>query len=98
VIVYRGQSLGNLESNNVLTPNGDGKNDYWVIKDIQLYPQNNVRVFDKAGRTVYAKNGYNNEWDGTLNGAQLAEGTYYFVVDLGPKLRQFRGYISIVRN
>jgi len=98
VNVYKGEAIADISSTNILTPNGDGKNDYWLIKDIQLYPQNNVRVYDKGGRIVYNKNGYNNEWDGTLNGSPLAEGTYYFVVDLGPKLRKFKGYISILRN
>ena len=98
IIVYRGESMGTIGATNVLTPNGDGKNDYWLIKDIRLYPQNNVTVYDKAGRVVYTKHGYNNEWDGTLNGSPLAEGTYYFVVDLGPNLRKFKGYVSILRN
>ncbi|HEX3384306.1 MAG TPA: gliding motility-associated C-terminal domain-containing protein, partial [Mucilaginibacter sp.] len=98
VTVYKGEPPADIVANNVLTPNGDGKNDYWVIRDIELYPQNNVTVFDKGGRVVYAKHGYNNEWDGSFNGSPLAEGTYYFVVDLGPNLRKFRGYVSILRN
>jgi gliding motility-associated-like protein len=98
VNVYKGEPAADIVANNVLTPNGDGKNDYWLVKDIELYPQNNVTVYDKGGRVVYAKHGYNNEWDGTLNGAPLAEGTYYFVVDLGPNLRKFKGFISILRN
>ena len=96
--VYRGDLLSNLDATNVLTPNGDGKNDYWTIKDIQLYPQNNVNIFDKAGRLVYSKRGYSNDWDGTLNGSPLAEGTYYYTVDLGPALPKFKGFISILRN
>ena len=98
VTVYRGEAEADIVSNNVLTPNGDGKNDYWVIKDIALYPQNNVTVFDKGGRVVYYKQGYNSDWDGTLNGRPLAEGTYYYVIDLGFKQRKFKGFISIVRN
>jgi len=98
IIVYRGSVVSGMDANNVITPNGDGKNDYWVIKDINLYPQNNVTVFDKAGRIVYSKKGYNNEWDGTLNGSPLAQGTYYYVVDLGPNQKKFKGFISILRN
>jgi len=98
VSVYRGEPMASIVPNNVLTPNGDGKNDYWLIRDIELYPQNNVTVFDQGGRVVYAKHGYRNEWDGTLKGAPLAEGTYYYVVDLGPNLRKFKGFISIIRN
>jgi gliding motility-associated-like protein len=98
VTIYKGEPPADIVANNVLTPNGDGKNDYWVIKDIELYPQNNVTVFDKGGRVIYAKHGYNNEWDGSFNGSPLAEGTYYFVVDLGPNLRKLKGYVSILRN
>jgi gliding motility-associated-like protein len=96
--IYRGESIFAITATNILTPNGDGKNDYWIVKDIQLYPNNTVTVFDKGGRTIYSKHGYNNEWDGTLKGAALNEGTYYYVIDLGPGLRQFRGYISILRS
>ena len=98
ITVYRGKPLTTIDANNILTPNGDGKNDFWTIKDIGLYPKNNVNIFDKAGRLVYAKRGYSNDWDGTFNGAPLAEGTYYYVVDLGPDLPKFKGYISILRN
>ena len=98
VIVYRGEAEADITSNNVLTPNGDGKNDVWVINDIALYPQNTVTIFDKGGRVLYHVSGYKNDWDGTLNGKPLAAGTYYYVVDLGPNQRQFKGFISIVRN
>jgi len=86
-----------LSANNVLTPNGDGKNDTWVIKNIDMYPNNIVKVFDRAGRLVYSKQKYTNDWQGTLEGAPLNEDTYYYVVDFGPGLGEMRGYISIVR-
>jgi len=88
----------NLEGNNVLTPNGDGKNDFFVIKNIDMYPNNEVRIFDRAGRPVYTKRGYNNEWDGTINGKPLEENTYYYIIDLGKGVKPVRGYITIVRK
>ncbi|WP_158798400.1 MBG domain-containing protein [Pedobacter sp. L105] len=96
--IYRGEAAASVTATNILTPNGDGKNDTWVIQDIQLYPKNSVKVFDRAGRTVYAKNGYMNDWDGTLRGAPLAEGTYYYTVDLGPGLTKFNGFITLLRS
>jgi gliding motility-associated-like protein len=98
VTIYRGESQDLIVGTNILTPNGDGKNDFWVIKDIQLFPNNSVVVYDRGGRTVYTKHGYNNEWDGTYGGSPLTEGTYYYTVDLGPGQRKFKGYITIVRN
>ncbi|HMG07522.1 MAG TPA: gliding motility-associated C-terminal domain-containing protein, partial [Mucilaginibacter sp.] len=78
--------------------NGDGKNDVWSIQDIQLYPNNIVTVYDRGGRTIYTKHGYTNDWNGTYGGSPLTEGTYYYIVDLGPQQRKFKGYITIVRN
>ena len=98
VTVYRGGASSAIAATNILTPNGDGKNDTWIIPDIQLYPNNVVTVFDRAGRQVYFKQGYNNEWDGTVKGAPLTEGTYYYAVDLGEGLRKFKGFITILRS
>lgn len=83
---------------NILTPNGDGKNDRFVIENIDYYPNNTLTVFDRAGRSVYTKKGYANEWDGTLNGSTLASDTYYYILDFGPNLGQFKGYITLIRN
>ncbi|MBB5438121.1 gliding motility-associated-like protein/uncharacterized repeat protein (TIGR01451 family) [Pedobacter sp. AK017] len=88
----------NLVANNVLTPNGDGKNDFFTVKNIDMYPNNEVRIFDRAGRSVYSKRGYNNEWDGTLNGSPLDEDTYYYIIDFGNGVKAKKGFISIVRK
>jgi gliding motility-associated-like protein/uncharacterized repeat protein (TIGR01451 family) len=98
--VYRGITLTSITSNNILTPDGDSKNDYWIVKDIQLYPNNTVAVYDSGGRQVFAKKGYNNDWAGTLNGtgSPLAAGTYYYMVNLGVGGNVIKGYISIIKS
>ncbi len=83
---------------NILTPNGDGKNDKFVIENIDYYPNNTLKIFDRAGRVVFSKKGYANEWDGTYNGTALASDTYYYILDFGTNISQFKGYITIVRN
>jgi len=87
-----------LVANNILTPNGDGVNDVWIVHDIQFYPDNTVTIYDRAGRQVYSKHGYNNDWGGTANGKPLQEGTYYYVLVLKPDLPYIRGFISIIRS
>jgi gliding motility-associated-like protein len=98
ITVYRGIPEADISATNILTPNGDGKNDTWLVKDIELYPNNTVTVFDRAGRTVYTKHGYNNDWDGTLGGTPLVKGTYYFTIDLGTGVNLIKGFITIIRN
>jgi gliding motility-associated-like protein len=89
-----------LKVGNILSPNGDGYNDKWVIGNIEKYPDNNVEVLDNAGRLVYSKANYNNDWNGMLNGHVLAEGTYYYkiVTRLDGKEEVVKGFISIVRT
>ncbi|MCZ4243524.1 gliding motility-associated C-terminal domain-containing protein, partial [Pedobacter punctiformis] len=87
-----------LIPNNVITPNGDGKNDTWVIKNIDYYPNNKVGIYDRAGRLVYSKKGYTNDWDGTLNGNPLSEDAYIYVIDMGTGVGLIRGTVSIIRD
>lgn len=68
---------------NVITPDGNGKNDTWEIKNIHLYPKAEVRVYNRWGKLVYSKtNGYDNSWDGKCEGNVLSSGDYYYVVNL----------------
>ncbi|QNK62417.1 gliding motility-associated C-terminal domain-containing protein [Pedobacter sp. PAMC26386] len=87
-----------LEAGTLVTPNGDGINDKFVIKNIDYYPNNTLKIFDKAGRVFYTKHAYANDWDGTLNGSALTAGTYYYILDLGPGLGTKKGYINILRD
>lgn len=41
-----------LNATNILTPNGDGKNDKWVITDLDRYPDNEVTIFNRSGYIV----------------------------------------------
>ncbi|OXA86302.1 cadherin-like beta sandwich domain-containing protein, partial [Flavobacterium hydatis] len=98
VDVYRAVAPNEIVVTNVITPNGDGKNDFWEIKDILLYPNNTVTVYDRAGRVVYSKKTYTNNWDGSYQGNPLSNETYYYLVDLGPDLAKLKGFITIIRD
>jgi gliding motility-associated-like protein len=87
-----------LIPNNVITPGGDGKNDTWIIKNIEYYPNNWVRIFDRAGRLLYSKKGYSNDWDGTIDGKLLSEDAYIFVIEPGNNLRPIKGTVSIIHH
>lgn len=67
--------------NNILSPNGDGKNDFFVIKGLEKYPNNKLSIFDRGGRLIYATQSYQNNWDGYFNGKPLTEDTYYYMLD-----------------
>lgn len=87
-----------LVTSNIITPNGDGKNDTWIIKNIDYYPASTVKVVDKAGKVVFTTTNYLNDWAGTYNGQPLTQGSYYYVIDLGPGAPKYTGYITILRD
>jgi PKD repeat protein len=71
---------------NVITPNGDGKNDYFIV------PVANSRfeVFNRWGKKVFASEGYKNDW-----GKGVANGTYYFTVDT-PGGNHCKGWVEVL--
>lgn len=81
---------------NVITPNGDGKNDYFVIVGRENYDRIELIIMNRWGNEVYRNADYKDEWGGgTLN-----EGTYYPIVRAikGNKIREFKSYLLIKRN
>jgi len=69
-----------LPSTNYVSPNGDNKNDFWKIENVDIYKDFALQIFDQFGHIIYeAPNNYNNEFDGKLNGNPLPTGNYYYV-------------------
>jgi gliding motility-associated-like protein len=88
----------NIIPNNILTPNGDGQNDTWVVDNLISYPNNQVMIFDRSSRAIYRKTGYANDWDGYINGSPLPADTYYYILTLdssGKKVSK-KGFITIM--
>lgn len=68
-----------------ISPNGDGKNDTWVIVGIERFPVAKINVYNRNGENVFeARKGYINDWNGTWknSGEKLPSGPYFFIIDL----------------
>jgi gliding motility-associated-like protein len=63
---------------NVFTPNGDGVNDFFIIKGTENYDFADLTIFNRWGSEIYHSNKYDNTWDGS----GLNPGTYFFVIKL----------------
>ncbi len=82
---------------NVITPNGDGKNDAFVINGLGKFASNELIIFDRWGSHVFQKKGYQNDW----TGQGLVAGTYFYVlsvVDPGGAATKFKGWIQLIRE
>ena len=83
-------SVDDLEIFNAVTPNGNGDNDVFVIRNIQNYPNNTVTIFNRWGVVVYEIEGYGqngkyfkgiSEGRITINkNEELPIGTYFYIL------------------
>ena len=85
---------------NLFTPNGDGFNDNWVIANLEGFVDNEISIFNIYGQLINEYSPYNNEWDGTYNGNQLPDGTYYYIIRLNDPLYPdpIQGNVTITGN
>jgi len=79
----------------VITPDGDGKNDYFKISlnadKVELI------IFNRWGNEEYSNTDYLNDWDGRNNkGAELPADTYFYVIKYGNR-KIFKGSVLIKR-
>ena len=85
--------------NNIITPDNNGINDTWKIKNIDAYEKATIHIFNRWGKEVYTKSGYLNEWDGTnSNNDILPDGTYYYVIRFANSDKHYTGSITLLRN
>ncbi len=88
-----------LQIPNIITPDGDGKNDTFRIPGLANYPENSLVIHNRWGNEVWKSTGktYKNEWDGYgLNG-----GTYYYILKLKDptgKWQIFSGWITLMKD
>jgi len=82
----------------VITPNGDGKNDVWVIKNIDMYPNAEVLVFSRWGKCVFrTKNISANPWDGKYHGKYVPVDSYHYILYLNDGSKPRTGVITVIR-
>jgi gliding motility-associated-like protein len=89
---------GGLNVYQALSPNGDGKNDFVEIENITLekYKDNKVQIFNRWGDKVFEVDDYNNK-DRAFDGADLPDGTYYYMIKLEGESQYRKGFIVLKR-
>lgn len=88
---------------NAFSPNGDGINDYLVIDGLDAYPVFDLKIFNRWGDLVFENEDPDIQWDGTANqnfiapAGKVDNGTYFYILDLGPDTSALKGYIVLKR-
>jgi len=81
---------------NMITPNGDGANDKFVINGLEKYSQHELVIFNRWNNMLYRSNNYQGQWDGQ----GLNAGAYYYtlkVLDYEGKWHTINGYVMLMR-
>lgn len=82
---------------NVVTPNGDGANDSWTVKDLSIFQGEKtvLKIFDRYGKSIYENESSQElNWDGTSNRRIVGTGTYWYLIQL-PDGNVYNGYILL---
>ena len=83
-----------LDFPSVITPNGDSKNDYFLVPGIENYRNIELIVLNRAGNIVYKDDAYQNNWNGIdKNGRPLLNGTYFYLLKIDEAIH--KGYLII---
>lgn len=80
----------NLFIPNIFTPNGDGVNDLFYIRN--LPSDANLVITNRWGNEVFSTSAYQNDWDG----GTTADGVYYFRVSFADQA--YTGWVEIMRG
>ena len=81
---------------NVITPNGDGWNDIFMIDYLNQYDIRKLTIFNRWGTIVYQSDDYQNDWDG----GDVADGVYFYVLELwkGNVDTYYYGTLTVMDN
>jgi gliding motility-associated-like protein len=84
-----------LEPPNIITPNADGKNDKFVITNLEYYPGSAIIIFNRWGKKVFESLDYQNDWGADEN----ADGVYYYVLKVKDgQDTELNGSITVMRG
>ena len=105
---YDPNAEDDLEVFNAVTPNGNGDNDTFIIRNIQSFPENTVTIFNRWGVVVYEVSSYGQEGNffkgvsegrSTINkNEELPSGVYFYVLKYKNAkgiMKQRSGYLYI---
>jgi gliding motility-associated-like protein len=78
------------------SPNGDANHETWDIPNPGNFSECTISIFSKQGSKVFEMKGYTNEWNGTYEGKELPQGTYYYVLNC-PNEKPITGHVLLAR-
>lgn len=85
-----------LQIANVVTPNGDGFNDNWLMTGLDKFQQVEVSVYNSYGKRIYYSENYMNDWDVTNSGVRIPDGAYMYAIKADDL--EYKGVLNVLGN
>jgi gliding motility-associated-like protein len=80
---------------NIITPNGDGVNDYFVVSNLDMLDYNwSLEIYNRWGKRVFSATPYLNDWDAD----NLSDGVYFYMLRSSGTSTSYKGSVSVVRE
>ena len=95
-IIVPESKLDCLRIPNVITPNGDGVNDEWIIENIELFPEAHIYVYNRWGQLLYHDRGNGERWDGSYRGHFVPSGVYMYIIKLESVEETYEGTVTVL--
>ncbi len=80
---------------NVITPNGDGKNDVFHVEGLENFNNSIMYIYNRWGKKVYNSDNYDNQW----GGENLTDGVYFYhlIITVMDEDVVYKGSLTIMR-
>lgn len=81
------------------TPNNDGFNDTWNVKQLSSQPSAYIRIFDRYGKFLKQISPNGDGWNGAFNGYLLPADDYWFVIHYLENniVKEFKSHFALKR-
>ena len=84
---------------NSFTPNGDGKNDVWMVYGKNIL-EIKISVYDKTGELMYRSNDFRTGWNGSYKGEPARSDAYTYLIKtnfVDGSTQQYTGILNLIR-
>jgi len=78
---------------NIITPNGDGLNEFLAFKNLLYFKNNKIWIYNRWGIQIYQDNDYKNNW----TGKDYSDGTYFYILEVPEKHKTFKGFFESIK-
>jgi gliding motility-associated-like protein len=83
---------------NIITPNGDRKNDVWDLIELGELEMYDITISDRYGKRVFFTDNYQNNWNAVdSDGNELPNGQYLFKLKHRQNYNVIQGYLQVIR-